>query len=143
MHTVIAYSSYYSFFSRFFTVVYPAAPSPAGSIAAPALVGIVCGAAAAVFIIAGIVVYMVRSNKEKKESTAQVEFNETTTSSTKLIEDVNEDIGMMAQDDEDKWIWISLCKAFYVHQADQSVECNLKIFMLCDIKRNFVMLEKE
>ena len=76
-----------------------------GGITTPALVGIVCGSVAAVFVMAGIVVFLVKSNKAKEESSTKMEFNETTTtSSTKLIKDVDGGIGEMAQEDEDKWI---------------------------------------
>ncbi|KAH0785555.1 hypothetical protein GPJ56_010576 [Histomonas meleagridis] len=67
-HRVVAYSSYYRFYTQLFTVVFQASPPSAGGITAPALTGIVCESAVA--IVAGIVVFLVQSNKEKKESLA-------------------------------------------------------------------------
>ncbi|KAH0796082.1 hypothetical protein GPJ56_000001 [Histomonas meleagridis] len=68
-HRVVAYSS------QLFTVVFQASPPSAGGITAPALTGIVCESAVA--IVAGIVVFLVQSNKEKKESLAKMEFKDT------------------------------------------------------------------
>ena len=74
-HRVVAYSSYYRFYTQLFTVVFQASPPSAGGITAPALTGIVCESAVA--IVAGIVVFLVQSNKEKKESLAKMEFKDT------------------------------------------------------------------
>ena len=98
-------SSTCSFYTRIFTMIFPDATPSSGGFTTPALAGIVIGSVAAVFIAADIVVFLLRSNKEKKES-IKVEFNETTTtiSSTKLMEEVGENIGDMAKADDDDWI---------------------------------------
>ena len=104
-YTAVAYSSYRSFYTHFFTIIFPASLPPAAGLTTPALAGIVCGAVAAAFVIAGVVVFLMRSSRRSEESSAKEEFNETTTrSSANLVEDLDGGIGDMAKEDEDNWI---------------------------------------
>ena len=85
-YATILYSSYYSFYSHFFTIIVDPGLQQRGGLRTDALVGIVCGLVAAVLLIAGIIVFVTcREKKEFKRTQADRRAKTSTKSLISLL----------------------------------------------------------
>ena len=105
-YATIRYSSYYSFYSHFFTIIVDPSPQQHGGLRTGALVGIVCGLVSAVLLIVGIIVFV--AHREKKESTrtkASISsIKQTSSTGGSKVESVDKEFDKLIGEDEDQWI---------------------------------------
>ena len=103
-YRAVQYSSYYSFYSDFFTVIYQTESQNGFRIPAETLIGIVCGSIAAVLLIVGIVVFLVHRNS-KQVLTSSSSKHELPCEREDQTEYVNQDeLGKLALKEDDQWI---------------------------------------
>ncbi|KAH0786760.1 hypothetical protein GPJ56_009289 [Histomonas meleagridis] len=102
-YIIVHYTTYYSYYMEFYTIIYSFSTSK-NTISTGALVGIICGSCIFVFLIIAIVIFLLKSNKKKPNSSVKLEFKDSTNSETPLVEEVIKDIEDLAKEDEDQWI---------------------------------------
>ncbi|KAH0788521.1 leucine-rich repeat domain-containing protein [Histomonas meleagridis] len=98
------YSTLYSFYSNFFTIIDIINPVGNG-ISQKALIGIICGAIIAVLLIMGIIIFLVKkSKKSNSESTALKLETKNSTGSDMRSDEVNQEYNELVLEDQDQWL---------------------------------------
>ena len=102
-YSAVQFSSYFTFYSEVFTVIYQTGAQKA-RITAESVIGIVCGAAAAALLIAGIAVFLVRRNSKRALTSlsANRDSSHEEENQTEYV-DQNE-LVKLAFNEDDQWI---------------------------------------
>ena len=102
-YNVIAYSSYFSFYTDLFSIINQNEKIQNNRIEIGLLIGIICGSVAIVLIIVGIIVWFVRNHNKNLQSSSDNELDKTYTEKVST-EKIDEGIGKMVMEDVDQWI---------------------------------------
>ena len=68
------------------------------------LIGIICGSVAFVFIILGLIIFLIRHKQKNKISSNKNEVIANSSSSTKQHENVPDEVGDLINEEDDQWL---------------------------------------
>ena len=104
-YNFISYSTCYSYYSNFFTLIRQNELPNGKSISTQALIGIICGSFAAVFLIIGVILFVFhRSKNDISKSSSSTSIKRSASDVEIRSEHIDHEMNKLALDDEDQWI---------------------------------------